>query len=63
VVPLSSLSAEGRELANRFRSECIETSAKQRVNVEEAFFMLVRAIKKYNKVRASTRSLSLLSLA
>lgn len=29
---------------------CIETSAKQRVNVDEAFIAVVRAIRRYQKV-------------
>lgn len=36
---------EGRDLAQRFKSVCIETSAKQRVNVDEAFVAAVRAIR------------------
>ncbi|KAL7417387.1 putative small G-protein Ras1 [Mrakia frigida] len=40
---------EGRELAKHFGTTCIETSAKQRVNVDEAFMLLVRNIRKYNK--------------
>ena len=42
--------AEGRELAKRFNAQCIETSAKQRVNVDEAFIAVVRAIRRYQKV-------------
>jgi Fe2+ transport system protein B len=44
-------SAEGRELAKHFGCPFIETSAKQRLNVDEAFSNLVREIRKYNKVR------------
>lgn len=36
---------EGKALANRFGCKFIETSAKQRINVEEAFYDLVRTIK------------------
>lgn len=43
---------EGRELAKHFGSRFIETSAKQRLNVDEAFHELVREIRRYNKVRA-----------
>lgn len=41
---------EGRDLAKRFNAQCIETSAKQRVNVDEAFIAVVRAIRRYQKV-------------
>lgn len=45
--------AEGRELAKHFGCQFIETSAKQRLNVDEAFSNLVREIRKYNKVRSN----------
>lgn len=45
------LATEGRELAKHFGCRFIETSAKQRLNVDEAFSNLVREIRKYNKVR------------
>lgn len=41
--------AEGRELAKHFGCRFIETSAKQRINVDEAFSNLVREIRRYNK--------------
>ena len=41
---------EGRDLAKHFGCKFIETSAKQRINVDEAFTNLVREIRKYNKV-------------
>lgn len=41
---------EGRDLARHFGCKFIETSAKQRINVDEAFSNLVREIRKYNKV-------------
>ena len=41
---------EGRDLAKHFGCKFIETSAKQRINVDEAFSTLVREIRKYNKV-------------
>jgi GTPase KRas protein len=44
-------SAEGRDLAKHFGCKFIETSAKQRINVDEAFTNLVREIRKYNRVR------------
>jgi hypothetical protein len=43
--------AEGRDLAKFLGCRFIETSAKQRINVDEAFSNLVREIRKYNKVR------------
>jgi GTPase KRas len=43
---------EGRDLAKHFGCRFIETSAKQRINVDEAFSNLVREIRKYNKVRS-----------
>ena len=52
-VCLSSLDdTEGRDLAKHFGCRFIETSAKQRINVDEAFSNLVREIRKYNKVRS-----------
>ncbi len=41
---------EGRDLAKHFNCRFLETSAKQRINVDEAFIMLVREIRRYNKV-------------
>ncbi|GHJ90066.1 hypothetical protein NliqN6_6468 [Naganishia liquefaciens] len=40
---------EGNNLAKQFGAVCIETSAKQRINVDEVFMELVRAIRRYNK--------------
>ncbi|KAF9091233.1 Ras GTPase [Mortierella sp. AD031] len=40
---------EGRELARQFNSRLIESSAKQRINVDEAFYNLVREIRRFNK--------------
>ncbi|KAF9904351.1 Ras GTPase [Lobosporangium transversale] len=40
---------EGRELAKNFNSRLIETSAKQRINVDESFYNLVREIRRFNK--------------
>ena len=42
---------EGRDLARHFGCRVIETSAKLRLNVDEAFCNLVREIRKHNKVR------------
>ncbi|KAI3620276.1 hypothetical protein CBS9595_002243 [Malassezia furfur] len=41
--------AEGYDVAKRFGCPFVETSAKQRVNVDEAFNDLVREIRRYNK--------------
>lgn len=41
---------EGRALAASFGCKFIETSAKTRTNVDEAFYGLVREIRRYNKV-------------
>lgn len=40
---------EGMALARSFGCKFIETSAKQRINVEQAFYELVREIRKYNR--------------
>lgn len=40
---------EGLELARKFNCDFIETSAKQRINVEESFFQLVRAIQRFQR--------------
>jgi len=40
---------EGRDLARHFGCRVIETSAKHRLNVDEAFCNLVREIRKHNK--------------
>ncbi|KAJ3716042.1 ras protein [Lentinula raphanica] len=40
---------EGRDLAKLFNCKFIETSAKVRINVDQAFQDLVREIRKYNK--------------
>jgi len=40
---------EGKELAKSFGCKFIETSAKQKINVDEAFYELVREIRRYNK--------------
>lgn len=44
---------EGRELAQVFGSRFTETSAKQRINVDEAFYNLVREIRRYNREQNS----------
>ena len=40
---------EGRQLARSFGCKFIETSAKSRINVDNAFYDIVREIRKYNK--------------
>ncbi|KAF9364542.1 Ras GTPase [Mortierella sp. NVP85] len=40
---------DGREMAKQFHSRLIETSAKQRINVDEAFYNLVREIRRFSK--------------
>jgi len=40
---------QGQDLAEKFSVPYIETSAKTRLNVEEAFYMLVREIRRFNK--------------
>ncbi|KAH7912357.1 P-loop containing nucleoside triphosphate hydrolase protein [Hygrophoropsis aurantiaca] len=46
---------EGRELAQRFGCKLMETSAKDRINVDEAFSDLVREIRKFNKQRQASQ--------
>ncbi|KAI0648923.1 P-loop containing nucleoside triphosphate hydrolase protein [Trametes meyenii] len=46
---------EGRDLAKHFGCKFIETSAKNRINVDEAFSQLVREIRKYNKEQQTGR--------
>ena len=41
--------AAGKELARSFGCSFIETSAKSRINVENAFYDIVREIRKYNR--------------
>ncbi|RKP06782.1 ras protein [Thamnocephalis sphaerospora] len=38
---------EGREIAKQWRCRFIETSAKQKINVDEAFYFLVREIRQF----------------
>lgn len=44
---------EGMALARSFGCKFMETSAKQRINVEQGFYELVREIRKYNKEMSS----------
>ncbi|GAW09959.1 ras protein [Lentinula edodes] len=45
---------EGRDLARHFGCKFVETSAKVRINVDQAFQDLVREIRKYNKEQQTT---------
>ncbi|KAF8464174.1 ras-like protein [Kalaharituber pfeilii] len=47
---------EGRQLADSFHCKFIETSAKSRINVDEAFHTLVREIRRYNKEQSGGAS-------
>jgi GTPase KRas len=40
---------EGQNLARQFNCKFIETSAKSRINVDNAFYDIVREIRRYNK--------------
>ena len=43
---------EGEDLARKFNCAFIETSAKSRINVDTAFYNIVREIRRYNKEMA-----------
>lgn len=43
---------EGEALARSFGCKFIETSAKSRINVDNAFYDIVREIRRYNKEMA-----------
>jgi GTPase KRas protein len=47
---------EGKELAKTIGCKYIETSAKSKYNVEEAFHSLVREIKRFNKANSGSSS-------
>jgi GTPase KRas protein len=52
---------EGYELSRQFGCKFMETSAKHKINVDEAFYALVREIKRYNResehgMKGSSRS-------
>lgn len=49
----SCMHTEGEELARQFGCAFIETSAKSRINVDNAFFNIVREIRRYNKEMSS----------
>jgi len=46
---------EGRDLARHLGCRFMETSAKQPINVDEAFFDMVREIRRYNKEQKDIR--------
>lgn len=48
-VTLTRMAAEGKALADEFKCRFLETSAKTNTNVEQAFFEVVRAIRRYNR--------------
>ena len=52
-LPLLTPSAEGQTLARNFGCKFIETSAKSRINVDNAFYDIVREIRRYNKEMSS----------
>ncbi|KAJ3128881.1 Ras GTPase [Nowakowskiella sp. JEL0407] len=41
---------EGREMARSFQCKFVETSAKKKINVDEAFYGLVREIRRFNQM-------------
>ena len=43
-------------MAQHFNCKFIETSAKSRINVDEAFYNLVREIRRYNKEQSGSSS-------
>lgn len=47
---VANYETEGEELARKFDCKFIETSAKSRINVDNAFYDLVREIRRYNKI-------------
>ena len=50
---LTPVTTEGEALARQFGCKFIETSAKSRINVDNAFYDLVREIRRYNKEMSS----------
>lgn len=49
-------SNEGRQLAKNFGCRFIETSAKQRINVDDAFYNLVREIRLYHRDQTGVKN-------
>jgi GTPase KRas protein len=50
---LCSFQTEGEAVAREFGCKFIETSAKSRLNVDNAFYDIVREIRRYNKEMSS----------
>jgi GTPase KRas protein len=50
---LTASAPEGQNLARQFGCKFIETSAKSRINVDNAFYDIVREIRRYNKEMSS----------
>ena len=50
---LGFCTAEGKQLARSFGCKFIETSAKSRRNVDQAFYDIVREIRRFNKEMSS----------
>jgi GTPase KRas protein len=48
-------SEEGRDLASRYGCQFVETSAKERIHVDEVFYEAVRDIRRYNKEQEHSR--------
>jgi GTPase KRas len=53
MISLADPRTEGESLARSFGCKFIETSAKSRINVDNAFYDLVREIRRYNKEMSS----------
>lgn len=51
--PYANPCTEGQTLARNFGCKFIETSAKSRINVDNAFYDIVREIRRYNKEMSS----------
>lgn len=49
----NAFTTEGQDLARQFGCKFIETSAKSRKNVDQAFYDIVREIRRYNKSEMS----------
>jgi GTPase KRas protein len=50
---------EGKEMARKMNAKFVESSARYRINVDEAYYSLVRSIRDENrKIRGSTKNLN-----